>query len=290
MGRNLDITALRAFVTVAEAGGVTRASGLLHLTQSAVSMQVKRLETMLERPLFQREGRGLRLTVQGEELLSYGRKMLELNDMIVSRMTEPSHVGELSIGVPHDIVFPHIPKVLQQIAAAFPDGQINFASTFTKELKERFARGEMDLILTTEMGCEEGGETIRALRLAWCAAKGGKAALMRPLPLAFSRKCAFAPHTTAALDAAGIPWKMVADVGGAFNQALDATVLADLGVQAMLEGTIDDRFEVLEPDGNLPELPEFNINMFVTSGTQAALAAEVAQMMRTAFRPMKQVA
>ena len=87
MARNLDLTALRSFVTVAESGGVTRAAQQLHLTQSAVSMQLKRLEESLNQPLLDRSGRGVSLTNQGEQLLSYGRRMLALNDEVMARMT-----------------------------------------------------------------------------------------------------------------------------------------------------------------------------------------------------------
>jgi len=82
MPRNLDLTALRAFVTVAETGGVTRAAGQLNLTQSAVSMQLKRLEESLDQHLLDRSGRGISLTTRGEQLLSYGRRMLALNDEV----------------------------------------------------------------------------------------------------------------------------------------------------------------------------------------------------------------
>ena len=78
MARNLDLTALRSFVTVLEAGGVTRAANQLHLTQSAVSMQLKRLEEALGQPLLDRAGRGVTPTAQGEQLLAYGRRIRDL--------------------------------------------------------------------------------------------------------------------------------------------------------------------------------------------------------------------
>jgi len=112
MARNLDITALRAFVTVAECGGVTKAASMLHLTQSAVSMQLKRLEEALDQTLYSRVGRNLVLTSHGEQLLGYGRRMLALNDEIWGLMTTPDFEGELRFGVPHDIIYPHIPNVL----------------------------------------------------------------------------------------------------------------------------------------------------------------------------------
>ena len=78
--RNLDISALRSFVAVAELGGMTRAADKLNLTQSAVSIQVKRLETVFESPLLTRVGRGLVLTSEGQQPLSYSRQLLRLND------------------------------------------------------------------------------------------------------------------------------------------------------------------------------------------------------------------
>src|SRR6056297_186316 len=101
MPRNLDLTALRSFVAVADTGGVTRAAGLLNLTQSAVSMQLKRLEESLNTSLLDRSGRTIGLTTQGEQLLSYARRMLQLNDEIYGRLTATEFEGELKLGVPH---------------------------------------------------------------------------------------------------------------------------------------------------------------------------------------------
>ena len=91
------MTALRAFATVAEAGGVTRAAGLLHLTQSAVSMQLKRLEEALGRQLLERAGRGVVLTADGEKLLGYARRILALNDEVWSRFTDAAFEGEVAV-------------------------------------------------------------------------------------------------------------------------------------------------------------------------------------------------
>ena len=93
MPRNLDLTALRSLVAVADTGGVTKAAGLLHLTQSAVSMQLKRLEESLDAPLLYRTGRGIALTAQGEQLLSYARRMLVLNDEIYGKLTSNAYEG-----------------------------------------------------------------------------------------------------------------------------------------------------------------------------------------------------
>src|SRR6056297_918539 len=138
MPRNLDLTALRAFVAVADAGGVTKASGYLNLTQSAVSMQIKRLEDMLDVGLFDRSTRKLILTGTGEQMLGYARRMLDLNDEVLTRLTASDYEGELTLGVPHDIVYPAIPLVLHRFNAEFPRMKVQLVSSFTSRLKRMF--------------------------------------------------------------------------------------------------------------------------------------------------------
>src|SRR6056297_755460 len=150
MIRNLDLTALRSFVTVAETGGVTRAAQQLNLTQSAVSMQIKRLEDLLQLPLFDRTGRGVQLTGHGEQLLGYGRRILALNDEALGRMTDTAFEGVVRLGVPSDIVFPYIPRVLRQFDRDFPRVKVQLVSSYTRRLKDLIAHGEAELILTTE--------------------------------------------------------------------------------------------------------------------------------------------
>jgi len=130
--RNLDMTALRSFVAVAETGGVTRAAGKLHLTQSTVSMQIRRLETALSHRLVERAGRGITLTHHGEQLLSYGRDLLAINDAVIKQMTREQFSGEIVLGVPPDIVHPNVTKILQAFNAAFPKIMVKLVSTRTR--------------------------------------------------------------------------------------------------------------------------------------------------------------
>ena len=173
MARNLDLTALRALVTVSEVGGVTRAAGLLNLTQSAVSMQIKRLEESLGTALFNRVQRKLSLTPEGELLAQYARRMIDLNDEALLRLTDTAFEGEIRIGVPHDIVYPQLPQILKAMALEYPRVRINLDSCFTSKLKQGFGRGEYDLIMTTEMRPDEGAERLSTRRLVWVGAPDG---------------------------------------------------------------------------------------------------------------------
>ncbi len=144
MPRNLDLTALRSFVAVADSGGVTKASSALNLTQSAVSMQLKRLEESLGQDLLDRSGRTIGLTPAGEQLLGYGRRMLALNDDIFSKMTDDGFEGTLILGAPHDVIYPAIPRVLQLFRAEFPRMRVQLLSSWTYRLLELFEQGKCD--------------------------------------------------------------------------------------------------------------------------------------------------
>nr|WP_319252066.1 LysR family transcriptional regulator [uncultured Celeribacter sp.] len=260
MARNLDMTALRSFVAVADCGGVTRAAGYLNLTQSAVSMQLKRLEESLDCRLLDRTSRTIALTASGEQLLSYARRMLELNDEVHARLTAKEFEGEITLGVPHDIVYPSIPQVLQQFHANYPRMRVILVSSFTMQLKEQFARGDCDMILTTEDELGEGGETLVELPLVWIGAPGGVAWRQRPLRLAFEHRCIFRKGVQEALDYAGIPWEV--SIESDQSRTIEASVSADLAVHVMLEDTAPPYSEPIQHGGALPELARKKINFY----------------------------
>ena len=261
MARNLDLTALRSFVTVAETGGVTRAAQQLNLTQSAVSMQLKRLEESLDLGLMDRSGRNIGLTTEGEQLLSYARRMLELNDEALGRLTAKEFEGELVLGVPHDIVYPTIPAILRQFALDFPRMQVRLISSYTRSLKEQYAKGEIDVMLTTEYETGPGGKALREVPLIWVGAPVGQAWKQRPLRLAHEAQCIFRQLTQRKLDETGIEWVMAIDTDS--TRSSEATVSADLAVHTMLEGTEPQQFERIDHGGALPDLGSMYINMYI---------------------------
>ena len=234
MARNLDLTALRSFVAVADTGGVTKAAGRLHLTQSAVSMQLKRLEEALGVQLLDRANRSVTTTAEGEQLLSYARRMLALNDEVWGRLTAQEFEGEITLGVPHDIIYPYIPPILRKFAQDFPRMQIKLISAPTTELREMFGRGDCDMILTTEDQPGPGGEVLVQLPLVWIGAEGGTAYKQRPLPVAFCSRCIFRSGVLRRMDQAGVDWDMVVDSD--LDNAVEAVVSADLAIHAAIEG------------------------------------------------------
>ncbi len=282
MRRNLDLAALRALAAIAEFGSVTRAAQVLNLTQSAISMQIKRLEESLGQPLLDRVGRGVALNGAGEQLLSHARRMLAINDEAVAQLTDASHEGEIALHVPYDIVYPHIPRVLRHFAGLFPRMKVQLVASNTHQALRALAEGQADLVLTTETGCGPGGESLACLPLIWIGAPGGQAWRQRPLRLAQGRFCAFRTGLVAALDRARVAWETA--VESESDRTLEAAVSSDMAVHALLEGTEPPNAERIAHGGTLPELGSFLINLYLSPKALASGPGAAVQVLADLLR------
>ncbi len=279
--RNLDMTTLRSFLAVAEQGGVTRASQVLNLTQSAVSMQIKRLEDVLDVALLDRTGRRVALTASGEQLLGYARRIVDLNDEAVGRLTDQVYEGEIVLGVPHDIVYPVVPRVLKTFNSVFPRVNVVLKSSSTIRLHESLDRGESHVILTTETQAGPGGETLAEIPLRWVGALGGQVWKKRPLRLAFCSQCIFRPQVLRRLDTAGIDWEMIVETEE--DRSVEALISADLAIGALLESSIPPHLEAIQTGGTLPELSIQKVNLYGLT-ERDEITAKLADMLRQGYR------
>jgi DNA-binding transcriptional LysR family regulator len=282
MYRNLDIGTLRSLLAVIDSGGVTRAANRLHLTQSAVSMQIKRLEEALDLALLDRSGRGVKPTAEGEQLATYARKMIALNDSAIERMVAPQFEGEVSLGLPCDLIYPHAPKVLRRFDADFPRVNVRFVSSYTTSLLRDFRDGKLDVIVTTEDHPDPDAETIVERPLQWYGAIGGRAWAERPLRFASATHCSFRPITIRAMEAAGIPWEN--GVVTEHDDAALAAVSADMCVTTLLGVGEAVQIEPVPGSARLPDLPVISCNLYCATDTQnAGLAKELARYVKDAF-------
>jgi DNA-binding transcriptional LysR family regulator len=282
MTRNLDTSLLRAFVAVAETAGMTAAAGVLHLTQAAVSQQIKRLEEGFGTVLFDRDRRGMRLTSSGERLLGKAKALLALNDDIWSDMVTPTFQGEVKLGIPYDLVGAFLPPILKRYASAFPQVEITLICLTSPNLVEALTAGDVDLAVVEEpldaRPGAAGRECLATDRLVWIGARHGEAYKRQPLPVSFcSESCAFRPPMIAALQGSQLRWRTVSEVGNL--EAVSATVKTDLAVSALLASTLPSDVDVLSAEAGLPELPSFAINLYLpptgASAATRALAAEL---------------
>ena len=279
MPRNLDTSLLRAFVAVADTAGMTSAANVLHLTQAAVSQQIKRLEETFGCELFERDRRGLRLTAAGERLLGRAKRMLALNDEIWAEMTTPDFSGEVRLGVPADIVHAYLPPTLKRFARDYPQVRLMLDCQPSIDLREALTAGALDLVMTTELSTAPGGESLFMDKLVWVRARGGEACRERPLPVATGHTlCTFRAATTAALREAGLPWRAVSEVSD--MGAMTAMVEADLAIMALLASTVPAEFEVIGAECGLPPLPAFSVNLYLSRSEASSATREFARYLR----------
>lgn len=289
MRRDIDIALLRAFVAVAETGGMTSAARALNLTQAAVSQQIRRLEEFFGIALFTRDNRKPELTPSGERLFAYSRRMLSLNDEVWGLMTSPDFEGEVRLGVPHDIVTPFIPPILKSFNKHWPRVRVTLVCQATLKLLRMLDEREIDLTLTTEQLPGDRGELLLPDQLVWTGARGGDAHKRNPLPVSFGDgTCAFRAATIKALSDAGLDWRLTCETSD-FNPYC-ATLEADLAVAPMLKLAVPRSLQVLGTAEGLPPLPVFYINLRLPPAGACEIAAEMARFIRAGFATPYQAA
>lgn len=278
--RNLDIATLRSLQAVAEYGAVTRAAEALNMTQSALSMQIKRLEELFGTPMLLKQGRGIALSDFATELVLEARKLVALNDAIVARFTGQRPEGRLRVGLTSDWLFDRVAQTVRAFRQNNPGIELIINDGRSKDLKTEMKRGDHDVILTTEFEAPPGAIHLAKLDLAWAGAIGGEAWTQRPLPIANSPHCAYTPVGLAALDKAGIEWVQTVSDGGSDTWRVLAA--ADLGVTILPRGISHAGLKAIEHGGALPPLPPTWLNAYVADGPSRCLAAEFTGYLRRA--------
>lgn len=280
--RDIDVSLLRAFVAVADTGRMTTAARVVNLSQGAVSQQIKRLEDLFGRQLFERRANSTRLTRDGERLMVRAHKLIALNDEIVEQMRDAEFAGEVRLGVPHDVVGMLMPPILRAFRQAHPNVLVTLVSDTTQALRAYLIDGKIDLTLTTESKPGDRDHLLLTDRLVWAGAKGGDAHRRKPLPVALgTESCAFRASAVEALTKAGIEWRAICQVGSL--EPVFATLEADMAVAPFLSRTVPERLAVLKDDA-LPLLPRHHINLHIPSSGVSPVTTELARHIRQGFQ------
>lgn len=268
---DLDIDALRAFVTVAETGGFTAAADRLGRTQSAISVKIRKLEDVLGRRVFDRTSRSLAITQDGELLLGYARRLLDLNDETVRRFAEPAAEGELRLGVADYFLSDHLPRVLGQFARIYPRLRIDVRVGLCGELVAGLESGELDLVISRRDAGETRGRAIWREPLRWVAAPTLDLAADAPLPFcALPAPCVFRNRGLAALGEAGRAWRVVYTSTSVMG--VQAAVRAGLGIAVLSDSTVPEGVRRLGAEDGLPDLGEVEMAIFGENSRNRRLA------------------
>lgn len=268
MPANLDTDLLRAFVAVADARSFTRAGEVLCRTQAAVSQQVRRLEEAVGKRVFERDTKGVRLTRDGELLLTYARRMLTLNDEVMALMRRTATTASVRIGTPDDYATMLLPDVLARFAATYPEVPVEVVCDNSPDLVAEIEKGRYDLALVTRHPATKSGELVRREPVRWVAPPGGVIEREDPLPLAlFPKGCVVRDLAVEALERLGRGWR-VAFISKSVV-AVHGAVLGGLGVTAMEACTVPPTLRLLGEADGFPDLPDIDIALHRAPGVAA---------------------
>lgn len=280
--KNFDLDVLRTFVTGVELGSFAKAAIRLGRSPSAVSLHLRRLEDQAGRPLLRKQGRGLVPTDTGEMLLGYARRLLALNDEAMEGVRKEAVVGAVRLGLPQDFAEGILPPILARFTAAHPGVRVEVAVERTATLREGIEAGRFDLALLWD---NEAGSAIARVPMTWL---GSRAGFVRqqdaPVPLVvFEPPCLFREAATAALDAAGIPWRVV--FSSPALSGLLAAVAAGLGVTPRTPIGLPTGVRALQPgQANLPSLPVLPLALKTADARPTPPADRLRSIMGEALR------
>ncbi len=262
---NLDLDLLRGFVAVAETGSFTRVAGRLGRVQSAVSMQIKRLEEVAGSRLFERSKRKVTLSEEGEVLLGYARRMLALNHEALSDLGRTSVEGTVRLGSADTAAY-FLPGILARFASAYPLVQVELRCDRSWHVLDALDAGEVDLALVTQQGARRGGQSVRREPLAWASARGHAVYQTDPVPLAlFAQGCAYRKAAMRVLDAADRKWRIA--YSSTSVTGIQAAAMTGLAIGVLPQSTLVNGMRALGPEAGLPPLPDYEMTLHTRPGT-----------------------
>ncbi|MBT7612054.1 MAG: LysR family transcriptional regulator [Rhodospirillaceae bacterium] len=283
MFMNLDTDLLRNFLAIVDTGNFTRAAERVGRTQSAVSMQMKRLEETLGKPLLLRDKRKVRLTPDGETLVGFAQRMIDLNDAALSRLTEPELTGQVRLGIPDDYVARFLPSVLAEFSNKHPQVELEVRTDPSLSLDTYLAEGELDLALLSCAAVEDHGELIHREPMVWVTGANHGAHEQSPLPLATTEPyCQMRRNALAVLDHQGVDYR-IAYISRSYL-GLATFVLAGLAVSHVGESSVVPGMRVLGEADGFPDIGSVDVGLKRGRGPRSAAVESLAESLTRSLK------
>lgn len=258
----LDINMLLCFREVAEAGSFTKAGNNIGLTQAGVSTKIRRLEERLESKVFNRTSKHLSLTLEGELLLDYARRILSLHDEAVSRLTQPRASGLLRIGL-IDYVLPELlPALLGQFTKEYPNVHLDVHTELGSGLIPAFEKGELDLVVAGKDAYQGDCRILFQEPLIWTVGEHADTSLEEIIPLVLQpAPCHFRKLATESLEKEGRKWDILYTATS--TAGIQTAVQAGIGLSIVPRGALKEGMKKAPSHLDLPVLPMFSIALLM---------------------------
>lgn len=264
--QNIPMELLRTFVTAIKVGSFTRAAEAVGRTQSAVSVQIRRLEELTKVQLFHRDAHKLVLTSEGVFMAQYAQRILALNDEALANLRQPSVSGRVRLGAPHEYTASLLPEFLGKFAQAHPNVVLEVTSDLSKNLLRRQKDGEFDLVVALHEGSKGiEGRKIFTEPLVWIGSADHPCHLQTPLPLVLApAPCIYRDHMLQALNEVERACRIVY-LSSSYN-GISAAVRAGIGITGMTSSTRPPRCQILPDNIGLPPLGQLEVRLHRATG------------------------
>jgi len=260
MAAPLDLDQLHTFITISDTGSFTRAADEVHRTQSAVSMQMRRLEERIGKPLFEKDGRSNRLTEEGEKLLSYARRLLHLNRETLAAFDDRALEGTIRIGTPDDYADRFLPEIMARFARSNPRVELTVICEPTPGLVEHIKRGNLDLAIVTHSDARGQSEVVRREPLLWVTSANHATHEQEVLPMAFGRPtCIWRRAACDVLDRMNRDYRVLFSSFSA--TVITAAVMSGLAISVLPECALRPGMRVLGETDGFGALPDCKIGI-----------------------------
>ena len=259
MAAPLDLNLLKTFVAVVESGSLSNAAPRVGRSQSAVSMQMQRLEYLVGNQLLVRGPRTVTPNAIGEDFLIYARRLLKLSDEAWASVTRPKETGSVRLGVPDDYAAFLLPPVLSRFAEDHPLVTVELIREQSTALVKTLAEGRLDLAIVTRLP-DQPLDVIRLERFVWVASPNHVAWQADPLPVAlFEPGCAARMNVLQALGEADRSYRCT--YSSASLLGLIAVVQAGLAVAGLAQRSVPQSLRIIGPNEGLPALPDLEVGI-----------------------------
>ncbi|WP_404298192.1 LysR family transcriptional regulator [Halomonas sp.] len=269
----MDTELLRAFVTVAECQGFSAAGKVLHRTQSAVSLQIKRLEDQMGKALFERTSRSVMLTGPGERLLPYARHMLKLEDEAREALGGLSRGELIRFGTSEEQAATYLPRLLPRYAERYPAARLEVHCNISASLVENFQEGLLDVVLSIRHAPSQSGHLLGWEPMVWVAAADVRPKSWEVLPLALNPEgCIFRAHALASLGRTKRRWQL--RYVSQSPTGINLPVQAGLAMTVKTPRSVPEGCRIIGEEEGLPPLGQVEIELHRRPGhTSEALEA-----------------
>lgn len=242
--RNIDIDLVRSFVAIADTGSFTAAGERVSRTQSAVSVQIRRLEETVGQKLLERTTRSIELTREGETFLAYARRMLELNDESIRKLSAPELAGAIRLGILEYFVPDDLPAILARFARAFPGVELEARMGLSVDLREHLAAGRLDAAIV-RVSRRDRTKPFWKESQVWVTGGSGASERRTPLPLVLlPEPCVLRAHALEAMQRLNRAYSIVLTASGI--RGAQAAIVAGLGISILPQSCVLPGMRILE--------------------------------------------